>query len=70
MAERSCRSKFTTGRNWKTLCAKAHRAENLKFSPSLLPTGKSLTDIVGPYLDPPEDAVVAVSIRSRRFAFR
>jgi transposase len=62
MAERSGLSKSTIGRIWKAFGLKPHRTDGFKPSNDPLFVEK-VYDIVGPYLAPPESAVV---LRIRR----
>ena len=57
MAEKSGLSKSTIGRIWKTFELKPHRAEAFKLSSDPLFVEK-VYDVVGLYLNPPENAVV------------
>jgi transposase/transcriptional regulator with XRE-family HTH domain len=57
MASRSGLSKSTIGRIWKTFDIKPHRADGFKLSNDPLFVEK-VYDIVGLYLNPPENAVV------------
>lgn len=57
MAERSGLSKSTIGRIWKAFNVKPHRADGFKLSNDPLFVEKVI-DVVGLYLNPPENAVV------------
>ena len=57
MAERSGLSSSTIGRIWKAFDLKPHRADGFKLSNDPLFVEK-VYDVVGLYLDPPEQAVV------------
>ena len=57
MARRSCLSKTTIGRIWRAFELKPHRVDGFKLSKDPLFVEK-VYDVVGPYLDPPESAVV------------
>src|ERR1035437_8791959 len=57
MAKRSCLSKSTIGRIWRTFELKPHRSDTFKLSSDPLFVEK-VYDVIGLYLDPPEAAVV------------
>ena len=57
MAKRSGLSKSTVGRIWKAFNVKPHRADGFKLSNDPLFVEK-VYDVVGLYLNPPENAVV------------
>ena len=42
---------------WRQFCLQPHRSEGFKFSPDPAPEA-TICDVVGPYLDPPQGAVV------------
>src|SRR5699024_11671973 len=57
MAQRSGLSKSTIGRIWKAFNLRPHRIEGFKLSNDPLFVEK-VVDVVGMYLNPPENAVV------------
>ena len=57
VAKCSSLSKSTIGRIWRTFELKPHRVEGFKFSTDLLFVEK-VYDVIGLYLNPPEEAVV------------
>ncbi len=57
MAERTGLSKSTIGRIWRTFELKPHRTDTFKLSNDPLFVEK-VFDVVGLYLDPPENAIV------------
>ena len=64
-AERSGLSKSTVGRIWKAFNLRPHRTDGFKLSNAPLFVEK-VVDVVGLYLNPPENAVVySVDEKSR-----
>ena len=57
MAEHVGLSKATVSRIWRAFGLQPHRTKTFKLSPDPLLVEK-VRDIVGPYLNPPEDALV------------